>query len=266
MFRYNYSNMKTKLDQFEARLQMIIESSVDLLPSSLRKKTLAQRLINTVRASLPLEASDIPAQSFKLTIHLNPDELANWKNNQEFISLLMETIQNAIEDQNPELSLLSTILLDGDSSVPLGEFRIDTKPNSEYITQTAVMLVSHKEDPATYADPHPENAFLILDNSNTVPLRQTVINIGRRLNNHIILEDPRVSRNHAQLRAIRGKYVLFDLNATGGTFVNGERVTQHTLKPGDVISLAGVPLVYGEEYKSSMSETGEYAPEPQDLI
>ncbi len=50
-----------------------------------------------------------------------------------------------------------------------------------------------------------------------------------------------------ELRAIRGRYVLFDLNSTGGTFVNGQRITQFTLRPGDVISLAGVTIIYGEE-------------------
>jgi pSer/pThr/pTyr-binding forkhead associated (FHA) protein len=61
------------------------------------------------------------------------------------------------------------------------------------------------------------------------------------------MADPRVSRAHAQIRAIRGQYVLFDLNSTGGTMVNGRRVHQCALKPGDVISLSGVPLIYGEE-------------------
>jgi pSer/pThr/pTyr-binding forkhead associated (FHA) protein len=62
-----------------------------------------------------------------------------------------------------------------------------------------------------------------------------------------VVDDHRVSRDHAQLRAVRGKYILFDLSSTGGTFVNGQRVNQKTLNPLDVISLAGVALVYGQE-------------------
>ena len=253
--------MKSKLDQLEATLKTIIESSIDLLPFSLRKETLALRLVNWVRDSIQINNSDIPVQPFKLTIFLNPEELIDWKNNQEFISILMAAIQNTIEDLNPEHTVLATIQLDSDPSILWGEFRIDTNTNPGKITETAVMPVPKKEGTALEEDPRPENAFLILDKSDTIPLRQTVINIGRRLNNQIIIEDPRVSRNHAQLRAVRGKYVLFDLNSTGGTFINGERITQCALKPGDVISLAGVPLVYGEEYKSGLSETGEYAPE-----
>ncbi|MBP8857500.1 MAG: FHA domain-containing protein, partial [Anaerolineaceae bacterium] len=73
-----------------------------------------------------------------------------------------------------------------------------------------------------------------------------VINIGRREDNHLVIEDLRISRTHAQLRARMGKYVIFDLGSTGGTFVNGQRVTQAILAPGDVISLAGLTLIYSE--------------------
>jgi pSer/pThr/pTyr-binding forkhead associated (FHA) protein len=52
---------------------------------------------------------------------------------------------------------------------------------------------------------------------------------------------------HAQLRAIRGRYVIFDLGSSGGTFINGVRLGQSTLAPGDVISLAGVNLVFGQD-------------------
>jgi len=65
--------------------------------------------------------------------------------------------------------------------------------------------------------------------------------------NHLVIDDPRVSRLHAQLRIVRGQFVIFDLDSTGGTFVNGQRIHQYTLRAGDVISLAGVPLVFGQE-------------------
>jgi pSer/pThr/pTyr-binding forkhead associated (FHA) protein len=70
------------------------------------------------------------------------------------------------------------------------------------------------------------------------------------LDNHIVLDDPRVSRNHAQLRIIKDQFTLFDLNSSGGTFVNGQRTNQSVLHPGDVISLAGVSLIFGQDLPS----------------
>jgi pSer/pThr/pTyr-binding forkhead associated (FHA) protein len=97
------------------------------------------------------------------------------------------------------------------------------------------------------ADNIPENAFLIVEGVKVHPLNESVVNIGRRLENQLVIDDPRVSRNHAQLRAIKGRFVLFDLNSTGGTFVNGQRTSQTVLYPGDVISLAGVALIFGQD-------------------
>jgi pSer/pThr/pTyr-binding forkhead associated (FHA) protein len=90
-------------------------------------------------------------------------------------------------------------------------------------------------------------AYLVLHGSRIIPLTRAMIKIGRQLDNHIILEDPRVSRTHAQLRLINDRFVIIDMNSTGGTFINGQRTTQSILYPGDVISLAGVKFVFSQE-------------------
>jgi pSer/pThr/pTyr-binding forkhead associated (FHA) protein len=88
---------------------------------------------------------------------------------------------------------------------------------------------------------------LILSDDQVFALHHTVLNIGRRVDNHLMIDDPRVSRLHAQLRANRDHYVIFDLDSSGGTFVNGERIHQYILRSGDVILLAGVTMVFGQE-------------------
>ena len=88
---------------------------------------------------------------------------------------------------------------------------------------------------------------MIIDGIRVIPLNQVIVNIGRRIENTLVVDDPRVSRTHAQLRAINGRYIIFDLNSTGGTLVNGKRVNQCVLYPGDVISLAGAELIYGQK-------------------
>jgi pSer/pThr/pTyr-binding forkhead associated (FHA) protein len=115
------------------------------------------------------------------------------------------------------------------------------------------------------ADNIPENAFLIVEGVKVHPLTESVVNIGRRLENQLVIDDPRVSRNHAQLRAIKGRFVLFDLNSTGGTFVNGQRTSQTVLYPGDVISLAGVALIFGQDNpppRPDLAGTSPLNPDP----
>jgi pSer/pThr/pTyr-binding forkhead associated (FHA) protein len=90
----------------------------------------------------------------------------------------------------------------------------------------------------------PEQAFLIIDGMKIFPLNRTVVTMGRRFENTLVLNDPRVSRIHAQLRAFKGRFVLFDLKSRGGTFLNGKKIEHSVVYDGDMISLAGVELLF----------------------
>ena len=71
------------------------------------------------------------------------------------------------------------------------------------------------------------------------------ITIGR-VGCDIVLENPQVSRFHAQIdRAPGGGAVLRDAGSSNGTFVNGQRLASaHTLRQGDVITIGVFKLVY----------------------
>jgi hypothetical protein len=98
-------------------------------------------------------------------------------------------------------------------------------------------------------------AFLIVDGIRTIPLTRQGLTIGRSPDMTLVLEDKHVSRVHAQIRLVQDRYVIFDLDSSGGTYVNGQRVTQCLLHPGDVISLAGAQLVFGQESSRPLDET-----------
>lgn len=108
-------------------------------------------------------------------------------------------------------------------------------------------------------DSLPTSAYLIV-NSQVFALDKELINIGRKLDNHIVIHDPRVSRNHAQLRGTKDHFVILDLNSTGGTYVNGQRITKSVLYSGDTLSLSGVPAKFVQDaprmITSAMDRTG----------
>lgn len=109
----------------------------------------------------------------------------------------------------------------------------------------------------------PENAYLIVDGTKVVPLDQPIISVGRSLDNALVIDDPRVSRHHMQLRVINGKFVLFDLNSSGGTFLNGQRTNQAVMYAGDLISLAGVKLIFVHDVSlpaRSQADTSPFQP------
>jgi len=81
------------------------------------------------------------------------------------------------------------------------------------------------------------------------------ITIGRE-GSDIVLENPQVSRNHATIERADGKHVLRDAGSTNGTFVNGQRVSQHTLVPGDVIQIGAFKLVYDGDSLDQYDQRG----------
>ena len=91
----------------------------------------------------------------------------------------------------------------------------------------------------------PRTAFLIVDGNRAISLERPVTSIGRKKDNHIVIKNQHVSRYHAQIRNIKGSYVLMDLESTVGTSINGKKVKQAFLKDGDVISIGGSPLIFG---------------------
>lgn len=117
-------------------------------------------------------------------------------------------------------------------------------------------------------DRPPAGAFLVVEGKRHFQLSTPLVKIGRRLDNDLVIDDPRVSRQHLQLLANHGKYVIHDLNSTAGTFVNGRKVKEHTLQPGDLINVATVELIYGEDTGGPPEVTPPYkpgpAPEPAD--
>jgi hypothetical protein len=71
----------------------------------------------------------------------------------------------------------------------------------------------------------------------------TQLTIGRSPDNGLSLDDARVSRHHARLRARHGMLVLTDLDSTNGVRVNGVRVTEVALGVGDRIEIGDTILV-----------------------
>lgn len=55
----------------------------------------------------------------------------------------------------------------------------------------------------------------------------------------IVLENPKVSRLHAEVVSIDGKVLLIDRNSSNGTFVNDQKIDKRFLRDGDIIYFGG---------------------------
>jgi pSer/pThr/pTyr-binding forkhead associated (FHA) protein len=117
-------------------------------------------------------------------------------------------------------------------------------------------MLPEKDQNEGHNESLPENAFLIIEGTKAVPLSQSVITVGRHHDNMVVIDDPRVSRHHMELRAIQGRFIIFVLGYSGGTYINGQRTSQAIIYPGDVISLAGVNIHFVRDVTSPNRSRG----------
>ena len=248
--------MKDKLLLIEIHLKEFIEkNAAQILPSPDAEIKLVTKLVQAMENQIRVgeEGKLIAPNVFSLNV---PSKVvADIRSNQTLLNIFATQLLKAAENTGIEFESPPSINIFPDENLDEGEFSVKAMWKEASVVQTHAMDIDLETDPRSNIPP---KAFLIVGGSKIFTLEQDVINIGRKLDNHLVIDDPRVSRKHGQLRAVKGRYMLFDLKSSGGTYVNGERINQIALHPGDVISLAGVPIVYGQDAIRSISETQEY--------
>jgi pSer/pThr/pTyr-binding forkhead associated (FHA) protein len=90
--------------------------------------------------------------------------------------------------------------------------------------------------PLAPADAVSRRALLVGEGKRTV-LGGSRVLIGRSRDCDVTLDDPNASRRHAELRQEDGRWVVTDLGSTNGIKVNGRRVEEAVLQPGDELAL-----------------------------
>lgn len=245
--------MAIQLGDVEKRLRSLIEINLTkYLPGPTYQDRIAQRLSEALQNSLTAQrrgGENKNVSDFALVIH--PSTLDQWNKEPLLVDGLLKIFRLMADEMGiqPENPLKLTIVTD--PTVEIDDLQIRTL-KSMNVAETQDAADSNEADTAPPSRP----AFLIVGGTKVFSIQTSVTNIGRRLDNHLVVNDPRVSRYHAQIRCSRGRFLIFDLNSTGGTYVNGQRTNQSVLYPGDVISLAGLPIIFGQDNPPGMSSSG----------
>ncbi len=97
-----------------------------------------------------------------------------------------------------------------------------------------------KETPITFPN------LIILTGAHSgkkIPLLPMTMTIGREHDNHIEIKDEDVTRYHARIVYRDGDFILQDMNSSTGTWVNGDQVTEVTLKNSDKICFGKTEMI-----------------------
>jgi hypothetical protein len=158
------------------------------------------------------------------------------------------------------LTLLSrpVIEFETDDRLGLGEFGIQTRvaqPDEDeavnapqqgqsgrtMIYSNAERVSEHLEERGRARD---QSALLMIDGKRVV-IGPSGATIGRGRQSDVVLSDPNVSREHAEIRPRGGSWVITDLGSTNGSQLNGRRIEgSEVLRSGDEIELGASVLTF----------------------
>jgi hypothetical protein len=249
-------SLKERLSQLEKQLENLFEGQATRwIPSGAASSDLAYHLVSALNAGIELTSQgEILAPDTYLVRAAGSE--SRWLDDPDQQSMISKLLQQAGESTG--LIFLSPVKLIVERSPASSSEALQVLASftGTPLSQTAAI------DGANQADsfPAPQGFFLIVNGTRRFDLDQVIVNIGRHSSNHLVIPDPGVSRKHAQLRYSPGGFMIFDLDSTAGTWVNGQRVQRCTLNPGDVIVIAEVPLVYRVD-QDALGQTQSYAPE-----
>jgi pSer/pThr/pTyr-binding forkhead associated (FHA) protein len=78
----------------------------------------------------------------------------------------------------------------------------------------------------------------------TYVLTKPVTRLGRGADTDLRIDDPGISRNHAELRRSGGDVTIADLGSTNGVVVDGTRVDEVRLRDGAQVRLGSTTMVF----------------------
>ncbi len=250
--------MKTNhIARFEALVERLVEGTfARLFASRLHPTEVANALARAMEdhAVERLDAAPLAPNYYRVDLHPADYEALTSKQPNlapEMAQILFELAPQvgfALPDP-PQIHLVPS------DDVPKRQAQVSARwlPPSDSADGTREMPLSQVRAQARQALANRQGTrpFLILEGRRHLPLQAATVSLGRSFDNDVIVDDARVSRRHAQLRLRHGRYVIYDLGSSGGTSVNGYPVAECVLEPGDVISLAGVEVIYGEDVPES---------------
>jgi hypothetical protein len=159
------------------------------------------------------------------------------------------------------LALMSRPLVEfeTDDRLGLGEFGIQTRvvqpepeqaPEAEPVASESGRTMIYSTA-GRVAEPLEERArsrqqtALLLMGGKRLVVGPTGVTMGRSRQSDVMVDDPNVSRAHAEIRPRGGSWVVIDLGSTNGSRLNGRRLeSPEVLKPGDEIELGTTVLKF----------------------
>lgn len=169
---------------------------------------------------------------------------------------LINFINHHAKNHGYHLLLEPEVILEADHSLSQGDFKVE--PHYENCNDTIDQVNTMVFDKADLIEAQQQfnnpgvakaidSPILEIvegnDKGMKFKLTGTTMTLGRREDNQVSINDPNVSRYHAQI-VFEKEWWIEDLRSTNGLFVNGKKVKKSSLKTGDEIKIGSTLIKF----------------------
>ena len=118
------------------------------------------------------------------------------------------------------------------------------KPHPSAHQSMSLNTISHSSHHSSGSGVFPALVFVQGSEQKNIVLNRTPFTVGRKVDKDLVIADPRVSRDHAQIMQDGVEFFIEDLGSKHGTFVNGERIQRQKLERGDRLEFGARDSAY----------------------
>jgi len=212
------------LQRFEQRLERLFEGVfAKAFRSGLEPVELGRRLVRQMDRDRRMGPSGRRVAPNSFSYRLSPADRERFDSFEE--ALRHELAEAACEHARAE------------SYAFLGHVQVELAEDAQLSPGTFVLEAEVRPGPGG----GPVGSLLV-PGGRRVELDDGAVTIGRQESCHLVLDDPTVSRNHAEVRRNGDAFEVADLGSRNGTRVNGVAVTCQRLADGDDLLIGAVPL------------------------
>jgi hypothetical protein len=254
------------LRSIEHRIESLVEGAFGrAFRAHVQPIELARKLAKEMDEHKTISVSRVYVPN-EYVVYLSPHDRPNLPPEDALVTELGDYLSEHARRQGYALLSTPRVSIEEDADLEMGEFGIATRmvqPRRAVpeVSEPAAEVVPDAEPGATKIfKPPPETAAVSSEEAARLGLAHTPaallvdgerreldklkLVIGRSRECDITVEDPNISRRHAEIRHENGAYWIVDLGSTNGVEVNGKRVDKARLRPDDQIVVGRTSLVF----------------------
>ena len=257
------------LRSIETRLESLLEGTFNRVSRQhVHPIEIARKLTKEMDDHKTVSVSRVYAPN-EYTVYLSPGDRAQLPPEDALVTEFSDYLAEHARREGYALLSTPRVRIEEDEDLQRSEFGIATRmiqprgrgaPPEQAPADEPEVVQSDEPQETRIFTPPPETAAVSPDEAERLGLARAsavlVVNgrrheltrrtsvLGRSRDCDVTIDDPNVSRRHAEVRQENGSYWIVDLESTNGVEVNGSRVRRAELSDGDEIVLGTTEVAF----------------------